>query len=121
MRVHLKRVYDPPAPGGGRGGDGTRILVDRLWPRGVTRAAARIDVWLRDIAPSTALRKWFDHDPDKWNDFRKKYRAEIADSPALRELCALCRNGKVTLIYAARDEKHNHAVVLQHLLQDQPG
>ncbi|HLU69484.1 MAG TPA: DUF488 domain-containing protein [Fibrobacteria bacterium] len=119
MNVSLKRVYAPPAPGGGRHGDGMRILVDRLWPRGVRKADAHIDLWLRDIAPSPALRTWFGHDPEKWAEFQKKYRAELKEPPAqaaLAELRALCRQGKVTLVFGARDEEHNHAVVLQRLL-----
>lgn len=122
MNVSLKRVYAPPAPGGGRHGDGMRILVDRLWPRGVRKADAHIDLWLRDIAPSPALRTWFGHDPEKWAEFRKRYRAELAEPPAqaaLAELRALCRQGKVTLVFGARDEEHNHAVVLQRLLKRQ--
>ena len=111
MSVTLKRAYDPPART-----DGKRILIDRLWPRGVSKARARIDLWLKDVAPSTELRKWFGHDPDKWPDFRKRYRAELKGNPALAELKALARQGSITLVYSARDELHNDAVVLKTIL-----
>jgi uncharacterized protein YeaO (DUF488 family) len=111
MTVALKRAYDPPART-----DGKRILIDRLWPRGVSKAKAGIDLWLRDVAPSTELRKWFGHDPEKWPEFRKRYRAELKDSPALAELKALARKGRITLVYAAKDELHNDAVVLKAIL-----
>lgn len=111
MTVALKRAYEPPADA-----DGTRVLVDRLWPRGVAKAGARIDLWLKDVAPSTELRKWFGHDPDKWPAFQQKYRAELKGSPALAELRKLVRQGPVTLVYSARDELHNDAVVLRKLL-----
>ena len=111
MTVNLKRAYDPPART-----DGKRILIDRLWPRGVSKARARIDLWLKDVAPSTELRKWFGHDPEKWPDFRKRYRAELKGNPALAELKALARQGSITLVYSARDELHNDAVVLKAIL-----
>lgn len=111
MTVALKRAYEPPADT-----DGTRVLVDRLWPRGVAKAGARIDLWLKDVAPSTELRKWFGHDPDKWPAFQQKYRAELKGSPALAELRKLVRQGPVTLVYSAKDELHNDAVVLRKLL-----
>lgn len=111
MGISLKRAYEPAAES-----DGTRILIDRLWPRGVTKAKARIDLWLKDVAPSTELRKWFGHDPDKWPEFQKKYRAELKGSPALAELRKLARQGHVTLVYSAKDELHNDAVVLGKIL-----
>ena len=112
MTVGLKRAYEAASDS-----DGTRVLVDRLWPRGVTKARARIDVWLKDVAPSTQLRKWFGHDPDKWTEFQQRYRAELKGSPALAELRKLVREGHVTLVYGARDEEHNDAVVLAKLLR----
>lgn len=115
MSVFLKRAYDPATRT-----DGERVLVDRLWPRGLSRDAARIDLWLKAVAPSTELRKWFGHDPERWPEFRKRYRAELTKDPesaeALRALRALCRKGKVTLVYGARDEAHNQAVVLRQVL-----
>lgn len=111
MSISLKRAYEPPAKA-----DGARVLVDRLWPRGVSKAKAHIDLWLKDLAPSTELRKWFGHDPEKWSGFQEKYRAELKGNPALSELRALARQGDVTLVYAARDELHNDAVVLKQVL-----
>jgi uncharacterized protein YeaO (DUF488 family) len=111
MTLSMKRAYEPPAKT-----DGTRILIDRLWPRGVTKARARIDLWLKELAPSTELRKWFGHDPEKWPEFQKKYRAELKGNPALSELRKRCREGDVTLVYAAKDELHNDAVVLKQVL-----
>ena len=111
-QVQLKRAYDPPTPR-----DGTRILVDRLWPRGVKKAKARIDIWLKDVAPSTTLRQWFGHDPARWSEFRRRYRAELKRQPeALARLRALARQGRVTLVFGARDARHNQAVVLKGLL-----
>lgn len=107
----LKRIYEPPDDG-----DGRRILVDRLWPRGVTKADAAVDQWLKDVAPSPELRKWFGHDPAHWDEFRRRYRAELsANSEAVDQLRRL--HGKVTLLYAAHDEQHNHALVLLDFLQ----
>lgn len=111
MTVMLKRAYEPPAKA-----DGKRILVDRLWPRGVTKAKADIDLWLKEVAPSTELRQWFGHDPEKWAEFKKRYRAELKNSPALSELRSLAGQGNVTLVYAAHDESHNNAVVLKEIL-----
>ena len=111
MKLMIKRVYEQPVAG-----DGKRILVDRLWPRGLSTAKARVDLWLKDIAPSTALRQWFGHDPEKWPEFRKRYRAELKDNPALAELRDLSRKGTVTLVYSAKDELHNQAVVLRQVL-----
>ena len=111
MSIFLKRVYESPAKT-----DGTRVLVDRLWPRGVTKSKAKIDLWLKDLAPTTELRKWFGHDPAKWSEFQKRYRAELKGNPALSELRELSRQGDVTLVYAAKDELHNEAVVLKQVL-----
>lgn len=111
MGIFLKRAYEPPAAS-----DKTRVLVDRIWPRGISKENSKIDLWLKDVAPSTELRKWFGHDPKKWNEFRKKYRAELKDNTAVDELKALARKGTITLIYAAKDEQHNHAIVLKGFL-----
>ena len=112
MKVALKRAYAPPAAA-----DGRRVLVDRLWPRGLAKARAGIDLWLKAVAPSTELRKWFAHDPAKWTEFQKRYRAELKGNPALAELQSLARGEHVTLLYAARDEMHNEAVVLKRILE----
>lgn len=111
--IAVKRIYDQPAET-----DGFRVLTDRLWPRGMTREAARIDLWLRDIAPSPALRKWFSHDAEKWEAFKGKYREELADKAGLLEkIRELDReHGKVTLLFAARDTQHNQAVALLEFL-----
>jgi uncharacterized protein YeaO (DUF488 family) len=107
--VKLKRAYERPDAG-----DGTRILVDRLWPRGVKKADAAIDQWAKDIAPSTALRKWFGHDPARWREFRTRYAAEVHEHPdQLNRLRALARQGPITLVYSAHDEVHNDAVALR--------
>lgn len=111
MNVMLKRAYDPPAEA-----DGKRILVDRLWPRGLARAKARIDLWLKEVAPSTELRQWFGHDPKKWPEFQKRYRAELKNNAALSDLQALSRQSDITLVYAARDQYHNEAVALKQIL-----
>jgi uncharacterized protein YeaO (DUF488 family) len=110
--VALKRAYDPPAPT-----DGMRVLVDRLWPRGVKKEAAAIDLWAKDLAPSTELRKWFGHDPERWVEFTRRYEAELAQhTERLDELRAHARRGRVTLIYAARDQEHNEAVIIRDAL-----
>lgn len=112
MTFRTKRVYDAASPG-----DGVRVLVDRLWPRGLRRETARIDRWLKDVAPSDALRKWFGHDPARWDEFRNRYIAELkaVDEP-LAELRKLARKGPVTLLYGARDDAHNNAVALREYL-----
>lgn len=111
--VLLKRAYDPPEPA-----DGTRVLVDRLWPRGMKKSAAAIDLWLKEVGPSTELRQWFAHDPKKWAEFHKRYRAELAHSKALEELRQVVkRSQRTTLVFAARDLEHNNAVVLRELLR----
>ena len=107
----LKRAYALPTET-----DGQRVLVDRLWPRGVAKAKAGIDLWLKDVAPSTELRKWFAHDPEKWAEFKTRYRAELKGNAALAELKALARQGDITLIYGAKDQLNNEAVVLKQIL-----
>jgi uncharacterized protein YeaO (DUF488 family) len=110
--VKLKRAYDPPAAS-----DGARILVDRLWPRGVSKAAAAIDQWDKGIAPSTMLRNWFGHDPARWQEFRRRYTNEIhRHREQLDELRARARSGRITLVFAAHDQIHNHAIVLRDIL-----
>jgi len=110
--IRLKRAYQPAAAD-----DGTRILVDRLWPRGLKKSDAAIERWLKDIAPSTSLRQWFAHDPARWPEFRRRYAAEIRRHPdQLAELRAIARKGPVTLIFSARDELRNDAVVLRNVL-----
>jgi len=112
--IRTKRVYEPP-----KREDGYRVLVDRLWPHGLSRDAAQVDLWLREVAPSDALRRWFGHDPAKWTAFREKYRAElrsVAEEP-LAELRRLAAEQPVlTLLYAAKDDRHNNAVVLREML-----
>jgi uncharacterized protein YeaO (DUF488 family) len=110
--VRLKRAYEPPAAD-----DGTRILIDRLWPRGVKKTDAAIDEWMKEIAPSSALRKWFGHEPGRWQEFRRRYQSEIRQHPEqFEQLRTLARHGPITLVFAARDEAHNDAVVLKDLL-----
>jgi len=110
--IRLKRAYNSAGSG-----DGTRVLVDRLWPRGVRKADAAIDVWAKDIAPSPALRRWFGHDPARWHEFRRRYSEEIhRRRDRLDELRTLAQKGRVTLVFAARDEVHNDAVVLREVL-----
>jgi uncharacterized protein YeaO (DUF488 family) len=110
--VKLKRAYEPAASA-----DGQRILIDRLWPRGVKKTDAAIDLWLKELAPSTDLRKWFGHEPSRWDEFCRRYRAEIADHPdKLAELRALAQKHPVTLVYSAHDEEHNNAVVVRDIL-----
>lgn len=112
MKVALKRVYEAPAKT-----DGTRILVDRLWPRGLSKDKASVDLWLKEIAPSTELRKWFGHDPEKWEEFQRRYRAELkANGDAVSELRAALADGPATLVYGAKDKAHNDAVVLADYL-----
>jgi len=108
--IRVRRVYEPREPQ-----DGSRVLVDRLWPRGLGKARAALDGWNKDVAPSPALRKWFDHRPERFAEFTKRYRAELAHNPQVAELRAL--KGKVTLIYGARDTAINHAVVLAKVLK----
>jgi uncharacterized protein YeaO (DUF488 family) len=113
MNIQIKRVYEHPDKD-----DGMRILVDRLWPRGLTKKKASVDLWLKDIAPSTELRKWFAHDPDKWKKFRGRYQTEIRNNHDLiKALKQKAREGTITLIYGARDQKHNEALVLKQFLE----
>ncbi|WP_315816734.1 DUF488 domain-containing protein [Paraflavitalea speifideaquila] len=112
MQLQLKRVYELPAKE-----DGLRILVDRLWPRGLTKEKAQVDHWFKEIAPSTELRKWFDHDPAKWNEFKKRYRQELKyNKEQVAMLKDYLKQGRVTLVYGAKDELHNDAVVLKEWL-----
>jgi len=108
--VAIKRAYDPPSPQ-----DGSRILVDRLWPRGLSKKKLALDGWIKDVAPSPALRKWFGHEPERFTEFAKRYRAELKGNAALDELRSL--KGKITLVYGAKDPRINHAVVLAKVLK----
>ncbi|TMD79705.1 MAG: DUF488 domain-containing protein [Chloroflexi bacterium] len=113
-RVELKRAYEEADAN-----DGTRVLVDRLWPRGLSKERARVDAWLKEVAPSDELRQWFGHDPDKFAEFRKRYEAELASESgkeAMTKLRELVKRGHVTLLFAARDMEHNNAVVLRDVL-----
>jgi uncharacterized protein YeaO (DUF488 family) len=112
MNIRIKRVYEEPDRE-----DGTRILVDRLWPRGLTKERAKVDLWLKDVAPSTDLRKWFAHDPAKWAEFRLRYLKELKrNKDQILLLTQEAAKGTVTLVYGAKDQQHNEAVVLQRLL-----
>ena len=112
MTIRLKRAYEKPERT-----DGTRILVDRLWPRGLTKEKAAIDLWLKEVAPSTELRKWFGHDPKKWRNFRSRYRTELKQhSDQLQLIKSKAKEGVVTLIYGARDQEHNEAIILREFL-----
>jgi uncharacterized protein YeaO (DUF488 family) len=111
-RVQIKRVYEPASPA-----DGARVLVDRIWPRGLSKEHADVKLWLKDIAPSTDLRKWFGHDPERWSEFRTRYWAELAKGDeAVTQLVDLIKHGHTTLAYAAHDELHNNAVALLEYL-----
>jgi uncharacterized protein YeaO (DUF488 family) len=113
MKLQIKRVYDEPSEA-----DGTRILIDRLWPRGVSKAKAKVDLWFKAIAPSTPLRQWFGHDPGKWEEFKKRYEDELNhNSEAVAQLRAHLAQGTVTLVYGAKDQEYNDAVVLQEYLR----
>jgi len=112
LNIRVKRVYDSPAPG-----DGFRILIDRLWPRGLSKEHAKIELWLKDLAPSTALRQWFQHDPGRWKEFQKRYAGELRRCPeALQELQARMKQGPVTFLYAAQNQEYNNAVALKGYL-----
>ena len=114
LSVSLKRAYDEPAVS-----DGTRVLVERLWPRGISKEHAHIDFWLKDIAPSTELRKWYNHDPQKFEEFRRRYEIELQSETAqkaLTKLREIAKQGQLTLIFAARDTEHSNAVILRDLL-----
>ena len=113
MPIDLKRAYDPPTKN-----DGRRLLVDRVWPRGIAKDDLQIDAWLKDLAPSTELRKWFGHDPAKWDEFRKRYALELEQRPkALEELVEKARAGRVTLVFSAKDTQHSNAVALRENLE----
>ncbi|GAB1486474.1 DUF488 domain-containing protein [Aminivibrio sp.] len=117
MDIRIKRVYEPAEEE-----DGCRILVDRLWPRGLTKEKVKADLWLKEAAPSTELRKEFHHDPEKFGEFKKKYRAELEEKPdLLKTLLEECGKGRITLLYGAKDEKNNQAVVLRDWLLSRPG
>jgi uncharacterized protein YeaO (DUF488 family) len=109
--IRTKRVYEPPVPE-----DGVRVLVDRLWPRGVSKEEARIDWWARELAPSDKLRRWFSHSPPRYREFVDRYRAELNSGAAVARLKALAAEGTVTLVYSARDERHNNARALVEIL-----
>ena len=114
MDLALRRVYDPAGPD-----DGLRVLVERLWPRGLSKARAGVDEWLREAAPSAPLRQWFGHDPARWAEFRRRYEAELGAQPAsvaVARLRVLAARGRVTLLYAAKDEAHNNARALREFL-----
>jgi uncharacterized protein YeaO (DUF488 family) len=116
-RLWLRRAYEPPTRN-----DGWRVLVDRLWPRGVRRADAHVDEWLRDVAPSDELRTWFGHDPSRWEEFRQRYRAELsAHDDELGQLVDRTRSGRVTLVFGAHDVEHNNAVVLRDVIEERRG
>jgi uncharacterized protein YeaO (DUF488 family) len=112
MSFQIKRVYEPASPS-----DGTRVLVDRLWPRGVKKSSAHLDYWMKDVAPSPQLRVWFGHKPERFAEFKKRYVKELAGNPELAELRKLGRGALVTLLYGARDPELNDAVVLQSVLR----
>ena len=114
--IHICRAYDARQ---GVETVGARLLVDRLWPRGVAKADLPIDAWLKNVAPTTGLRKWFGHDPAKWAEFSSLYRTELRDAPlAVEEVLSWCRKGPVTLVYGAKDTQHTHALVLRDVLED---
>jgi uncharacterized protein YeaO (DUF488 family) len=111
--IQLKRIYDDPTPD-----DGDRVLVDRLWPRGISKEDARLDEWCKELAPSDELRNWFDHDPDKWQEFQSRYREELdRQRNRCHKLLDSCDKDTLTLLYAAKDEQHNNAVVLRDFLE----
>ncbi len=115
--IRLKRVYQPAEKA-----DGRRFLVERLWPRGVSKTSLRVDAWLKDVAPSTALRQWFSHDPGKWNEFRKRYFTELAaNEAALAPIQEAAAEGDVTLVYSSHDTEHNNAVALKEYLEAKSG
>jgi len=114
MAIGLKRVYDDPEPG-----DGTRILVERLWPRGLSKEDAAVDLWPKELAPSTELRRWFDHDPDKWAEFERRYFAELGEQPeALEPVLEQARAGPVTFVFASRETRYNNAVALKEYVEE---
>ncbi len=115
--IRVKRIYDPASAE-----DGTRVLVDRLWPRGVSKQAAALSLWLKDIAPSPELRQWFDHDPSRWQEFGHRYRAELhRNDEAVGQLRDILKRGRTTLLYGARDTAHNHALILADYMHHHRG
>lgn len=113
FNLQIKRIYEEPVDE-----DGYRVLVDRLWPRGVSKEDAQLDKWMKEITPSPELRKWFDHDPDKFEEFKKRYEHELSSKhESVEKLLDIAENQKVTLLYAAKDQKHNHAIVLKEFLE----
>lgn len=111
--IQTKRAYEPTNKT-----DGTRILVERLWPRGIKKEALSLDTWLKDVAPSTELRQWFQHDPAKWQEFRKRYSRELEENPEpWQQLLSRARRGRLTLVYSSHDEEHNNAVALKEFLE----
>jgi len=110
--IRLKRIYEPADPE-----DGFRILVERLWPRGVSKEKAALNLWLKEVAPSTDLRTWFAHDPDKWNEFQRLYREELQSNNAIADLTNICKTQNVTFIYAASDTQHNAAIALKEYVE----
>lgn len=113
MPIGLKRIYDEKSLS-----DGTRILIDRLWPRGMSKASAGVDRWMKEIAPSPELRTWFCYKPEHWEEFQKRYREELLHNPALGELREMAKAGMVSLLYAAKDQTYNHALVLEKVLAE---
>jgi uncharacterized protein YeaO (DUF488 family) len=113
MPIHLKRAYDAPAQS-----DGCRVLIDRIWPRGVTKDHLKLDLWMKDLAPSTDLRKWFGHDPEKWEEFKKRYARELEQrADALEQLVERAKTGRVTLVFGAKDTEHSNATALKEHLE----
>ena len=114
MDLRVRRVYEPPSPE-----DGQRVLVDRIWPRGVSKEVASLSLWLRDVAPSTALRQWFGHEASRWEEFQRRYRTELEENgEAVAQLIGLVKAGRVTLLYGAHDPLHNNAVALAGYIRD---
>ncbi|MGA2286597.1 MAG: DUF488 domain-containing protein [Dehalococcoidia bacterium] len=119
MAVRLRRAYEAPQPD-----DGRRVLVERLWPRGVKKTDLRLDAWLKDLAPSDALRRWFGHDPARWDEFQRRYQEELRSPDSqqlLAELAGQARDSNVTLVYSARDEAHNNAIILRDMIVERLG
>ena len=112
MAVAIKRIYEPAVLA-----DGTRILVDRLWPRGVSKARAKLALWMKDVAPTPKLRVWFGHRPERFSEFGRRYKRELTGNPVVAELRKLARRGRITLLYGAKDPKINHAAVLQSIVR----
>ena len=117
MSIRLKRAYDPPSPH-----DGLRVLVERLWPRGLSKERAAVDLWVKDLAPSPELRKWYRHEEDRWPEFRRRYRAELREHPdQLADLIRLAGEGPVTFVYGSRETEHNSATLLREVVDERLG